>query len=216
MRWVDTMRRETNAASPAQDERRRPKQRRKRRLTRGKATLLSLAVLLLFFLFIPPFAGCFFSPAEAIRREENGLLIGPSEIAADYPAAKPGRRVYIGRYKDWVSVYTLRRTLGIYWAVESVSTAKAVPGEPLAASSWFARQGEAGYYVYAGVRSDPAVARIELRREDGAPLIAEEFPADTFCFSWQEGAGNMKSVTVYDCSGNVLAVYGAGMERCDS
>ena len=76
--------------------------------------------------------------------------------------------------------------------------------------------GEAGYYVYAGVRSDPAVARIELRREDGAPLIAEEFPADTFCFSWQEGAGNMKSVTVYDCSGNVLAVYGAGMERCDS
>ncbi|UOQ85777.1 hypothetical protein [Gracilibacillus salinarum] len=120
--------------------------------------MLLLCVSLFFSSF---FEHIHFSAEEAMKQSEKTFDYGPSEISEvrDFE----NMRFYLGKYKDWFSLTSVKRNYGFLWSFDSdVGGVPIDESEAISYGQSGSQAGDAVVYSCYGIKNNPQVTDIEV------------------------------------------------------
>lgn len=139
-----------------------------------------------------------FTPLKAFRDSERTLNYGPSEIVKELD--KDGLKIYLGKYKDWMSSQAIKKNL-ITWSPLGGN----VTGVPIKYSekvtySWSGSSVKNNKFLWIvyGFVNDASISKITLQVKTGDKQDSMEYLLDKdrmFIFSWFDDNSSRSTIS---------------------
>jgi hypothetical protein len=151
-----------------------------------------------------------FSPEKAFRSSERTINYGPSQIVKELD--KDGIRIYLARYKDWISAQAIERKLITFSHAGGNVTGIPIKYDEKVTYTWSGSSVKKNKFLWMvyGYVNDAAIHKITLNIKRGDKIESMEYLLDEnrmFVFTWLDDNSNqgfIYKVTGTDKENNIL------------